>query len=109
MRAHAIRDGDLITLRLEGDLDVAAAPDLRAALDEALSLHPRRLVLDLAQVRFLDSTGLGVLLSRCRRLAERGGEMALARPQAPVARVLELSGALTVMPVVRGRAEEGGP
>ncbi|HEY2056803.1 MAG TPA: STAS domain-containing protein [Amycolatopsis sp.] len=54
--------GRTLVLVLDGDVDLHTAPAVRAALDSALARRPRRLVVDLAAVRFLNCAGLTVLL-----------------------------------------------
>ena len=58
-----------------------------------------RIVADLERVEFMDSTGLGVLVGALRRLKERDGTLALACPQGPVLRVLDVTGLSKVFPV----------
>lgn len=54
--------GRTLVLVLDGDVDLHTAPAVREALDSALAQEPRRLVVDLSAVRFLNSAGLTVLL-----------------------------------------------
>jgi anti-anti-sigma factor len=82
--------GDVLVLSLAGELDLADAPALRDALRGAVERSPRRLVVDLAEVTFVDSTVLGALVEARARI---GGEaFALAAPGLEVRRALEVSG-----------------
>lgn len=56
-------------VRLGGEIDVAAAPDVSEALAEAIVDSTGRLVVDLGPCTFLDSTGLGLLIAANKRLA----------------------------------------
>jgi anti-sigma B factor antagonist len=76
-----------------GEVDMATAPHLRVALDEALSACERDIWIDLSGLRFMDSTGLHELLKVRERLAADGRRLALIAPAGPVRRMLELSGA----------------
>jgi anti-sigma B factor antagonist len=78
-------------LAIEGDLDLVAAPDLRVRLADAAERAPL-LVLDLTNLDFVDSTGLGVLVGTHRRLRDAGGEMRLAGASARIQRVLSVTG-----------------
>lgn len=51
-----------------GDVDIETAPRFRAALDEGLKVGTRRLILDLARVPFIDSVGVGHIVSTYKRL-----------------------------------------
>jgi anti-sigma B factor antagonist len=82
-----------LEVRLAGELDMAAVFRLEPALDRLLAAQDvRALVLDLAGVGFVDSAGLGALLSIRERTSQLGIEMAIARPSDAVRRLLELSG-----------------
>jgi anti-sigma B factor antagonist len=78
-------------VELHGELDLWSSPQLKRTLCELLDAGKNRLVLDLAAVRFMDSTALGVLVGIDRRLAS-DERLALAQPSREVLRVLEMSG-----------------
>ncbi len=61
--------GRALVLVVDGDLDLHTAPAAREAIEAALSHRPRRLIMDLSLVRFLNSTGLEVLLAAQRQAA----------------------------------------
>jgi anti-sigma B factor antagonist len=82
--------GDVLVLSLAGELDLATAPVLRDALRRAVERSPKRLVVDLAEVTFVDSTVLGALVEA--RSALGGDAFALAAPGLEVRRALEVSG-----------------
>jgi anti-sigma B factor antagonist len=84
------RDGATI-VSLAGELDLYNAEDVRAALLEACADEPNVLVVDLAEVTFIDSTALGVLIEARSRLADRNG-FRLAAPGLETRRALEVSG-----------------
>jgi anti-sigma B factor antagonist len=74
-----------------GEIDIATAPQLKSRLVGLLGEGFSRLVVDLSEVSYLDSTGLGVLVAFSRRLPE-DGEVALAQPPGAVSRLLEITG-----------------
>ena len=74
-----------------GELDLAAVPELRMRLADAHRAGAR-LVLDLRDVTFLDSSALSVVLNADRRLAVTGGSLRLAHVSAEVRRVLRICG-----------------
>jgi anti-sigma B factor antagonist len=74
-----------------GELDVATAPDLNATIRDVLSRAPMRLVIDLDQVTFLDSTGLGVLVSTHQRVSAEAGEFVLVCHNRNCLRVMEIT------------------
>jgi anti-sigma B factor antagonist len=84
------RDGAVV-VSLAGELDLYNAEEVRRALLEACAGEPSVLVVDLEDVRFIDSTALGVLIEARSRLADRNG-FRLAAPGLETRRALEVSG-----------------
>ncbi len=74
-----------------GEIDLASAPRLKSSLHKLLEEGHTQFVIDLSGVRYLDSTGLGVLIAFARRLGD-DAELVLAEPPAQVAGLLELTG-----------------
>ncbi len=81
-----------IVLRPRGELDLATVDDFRVAVDTALQQHPMALLLDLADVDFLDSSGIAVLAVALRAQRAHGGALAVVNPQPIVRRALDLVG-----------------
>ncbi len=84
-------DDGVVVVRLTGELDLHNAPVLRETLFRCAEQGPERLVVDLADVTFLDSTVLGVLIETRTKLPNRRGFM-LASPGLEARRALEVSG-----------------
>jgi anti-sigma B factor antagonist len=80
-----------VVVALAGELDLYNAGDVRAALLACCDEQPERLIVDLEQVSFIDSTALGVLIEARSRLSNRRAFM-LASPQIATRRALEVSG-----------------
>ncbi len=78
-------------IRLGGELDLYNANAVREALFEACSDGPERIVVDLSQVEFIDSTALGVLIEARTKVANRKAFM-LAAPGLEARRALQISG-----------------
>ena len=83
-------DGTLV-IRLQGELDLYNADAVREALFACCAEQPQRLVVDLSDVKFVDSTALAVLIEASSRLAEGNG-LVLAAPGRETRRALEISG-----------------
>jgi len=80
-----------ITITVRGEIDMATAPDLRTALDDAIESGASRIVLDCRALEFLDSSGIGVLVAARKRLGE-AGELVIDSPPAHVRKVLDITG-----------------
>lgn len=89
--AGVSENGDAVVVRLAGELDLSNAPTVREALAGALGRGSPRLVVDLSDVTFIDSTALGVLVEARRKLPNRD-DFALAAPGLEARRALEVSG-----------------
>src|SRR4051794_17807172 len=70
--------GEIAVVQVSGWIELASAPKLRETLIEVIDDGHVHLVIDLSEVVFLDSTGLGVLISLLHRLRSRDGSLALA-------------------------------
>ena len=78
-------------MRLAGELDLYNAADVTAALEELAADSPSRVIIDLSEVAFVDSTALGTLVEARRQMGQSG--LVLVAPGHDVARALEVSGA----------------
>ena len=84
------RDG-VDVLSVEGEIDVASAPRLISALNDAVAEAVRSVVIDLTSVEFMDSTGLALLIDAHRRLKRRRKGFAVVCPAGPLRRVFEVT------------------
>jgi anti-anti-sigma factor len=75
-----------------GEIDLSTAGELEERASAVLALDKRCVIVDLEDVGFMDSTGIGVLVSLQRELEERDGSLIVACPDPAVARVFEITG-----------------
>ena len=87
----------LVTVALHGEVDVATVDQVRVALTDAIALRPRTIVVDLSDLSFIDSTGLGALIFGFQRARDAGVRFRLAHPSRSVRQILVLSGLLEVV------------
>lgn len=93
--------GGHVILRLAGELDLQAADGFRQRAEAAMERHDcNRLIVNMKKVSFIDSSGLGAILGRYRRIALRQGRMIIVGPPSHVRAVLEVSGVTRIIPVV---------
>lgn len=91
------RAGGTVTVRLHGEVDVLVVDQVRVALTDALTAGPRSMVVDLSDLSFIDSTGLGALVFGFQRARDAGVAFKLAHPTPGVRQILVLSGLLEVV------------
>ena len=83
-------EGGKALVRLVGRLDLLTAAEVKQRLSQAAAEH-RRLVVDLGQVTFIDSSGLGALVGGLKAARVAGGDLRIARPGDQARTVLELT------------------
>ena len=90
---------DRVVLEIGGEIDVYTAPRLRERLVEVVGSGGTHIVVDLAKVDFLDSTGLGVLVGAHRRLRAGGGSLNLVIPHERLLKIFRITGLDTVFEI----------
>ncbi|WP_392543259.1 STAS domain-containing protein [Oryzobacter telluris] len=86
------RQGEVTVVTVAGEVDVYTAAQLRAALDEEVAADHVQLVVDLDDVTFLDSTGLGVLVGRLKLVRNQSGWLRLVCSNERILRVFRITG-----------------
>jgi anti-anti-sigma factor len=81
-----------VVFALRGELDPHTAPQLAAAVEQALTDETREVVLDLSGILFVDSSGLRVIISTYRTMTDRDGRFVLRAPSATTRRILDVTG-----------------
>ena len=84
-------DNGIMVVAPTGRLDVAGAPALKEAISEVVKNGPPRIVIDMEGVSFVDSTGLGSVISALKQVRGSQGELRLAAPNQQARVVLELT------------------
>lgn len=82
-----------LVVRLRSELDHHAAVEMRAQLDMLLrDRRIQRLVLDLKELKFMDSSGIGFIIGRYKLMARRGGSVAVIHADRRMDRIFEMAG-----------------
>lgn len=92
MRIHHKTQGDHVVVRIGGELDATCAEDLRRVLEELLAVGGRHVVLDLAALDLIDSSGVGTIVWLFKRLEQRGGSLEIEHLQGQPLAVFEILG-----------------
>jgi len=96
MRSH--RDGELHTISLNGEMDLANAGDVEQELIRVEGTDARRILVDLSGLTFIDSTGIKLLLLADARSRGDSRRLVLRRPPDGVRRVLRITGVDDLLP-----------
>jgi anti-sigma B factor antagonist len=97
--------GDRTVVTVIGELDAHVAPDLQTCLDPLLARSACAIVVDLSGVPFIDSTGLGVLVTTLKRVREADGSLDVVVTAPRVLKVFALTGLDVVIPLHATLAE----
>ena len=100
MELKGNRQGDELYLYLAGELDEHSVPQIRDRADKLIDENAglSRAVFNLAGVKFMDSTGIGFLIGRYKKLQRYGMDMYLENPNLGADKILELSGVYSLIP-----------
>ncbi len=86
-------DGSILKAHLAAEIDHHSAKGIREAIDEMLfKLSPDVLVLDFSEVRFMDSSGIGLIIGRAEIAGEIGAEIRISGLSQTLQRIVRLSG-----------------
>ena len=88
--AEPVIDGRCVVV-LSGEADLFGAPRLKEVLLGAIEAGAQRIVVDLTDTHFIDSTTLGVLIGASKRLRPAGGELVLVIDRPPIRKIFEIT------------------
>lgn len=102
------KDG-YMTVQMPKEIDHHCAKELRQEIDRGLeNSHVRNLVFDFSQTEFMDSSGIGVLIGRCRNLGYSGGSVKAVHVSDRVRKIFAVSGLGRLIPIVTEQEIAGG-
>ena len=105
-------DAERHVLAVRGEIDLFSAPELKRVLAESIEAGRIRIVVDLTETTFLDSTALGILIATTKRLRARHGALAIVNVRQSIARTFHITGVdqmLTIMPTREQAIEAVAP
>jgi stage II sporulation protein AA (anti-sigma F factor antagonist) len=89
---------DVLCIRLDGELDHHTAEELRLLASKAIEEENiRHIVLNLEQLKFMDSSGLGVILGRYKQIKQLHGEMVVCAISPSIKRLFDMSGLFKII------------
>ncbi|PWM67966.1 MAG: anti-anti-sigma factor [Clostridiales bacterium] len=100
MKAYSAQDKLIVSL--DGEIDHHSAAEIREGLDKMIAVsRPKVMVLELSGIDFMDSSGLGLVLGRYRRLNEMGSQMVIKNPGARTEKILAMAGVDKLIKIIR--------
>lgn len=92
--------GDKLIVYMLGELDHHSAEEVRNKVDDRLEREScSKLIMDFSGVTFMDSSGIGVVIGRYKKLSAKKGKIYVAKVNGSVKRVFELSGMFKIIPL----------
>ena len=98
-------NGDVCEIRLDGEIDVYTAPRLKEQIVALIEGGCSNVIVDLQNVAFIDSSGLGVLVSALRRARERDGAVRIVCTRENILKIFRITGLDKVFPIFADAAE----
>jgi len=92
-------EGDKTVVSVGGEIDVYTAPKLREQIVQLVEDGQYHLVVDMEEVEFLDSTGLGVLVGGLKRVRAHDGSLRLVCTQERILKIFRITGLTKVFPI----------
>lgn len=102
MKVQTARSGTVLRIKLSGEMDEYSAPAVRRACDKLIDENPaaRKIIINLADVAFMDSTGIGFLIGRYKKAQRSGMTLMVEQPNFAADKVLSISGIYSLIPRV---------
>lgn len=101
------KEGEILYVCIDGDIDHHSAKFIRETIDKEIFLtRPRVMILELSEVDFMDSSGLGLILGRYTRMREIGGLLKLSNPTPQTVKILALAGVDKLIPIMTQNTKE---
>ncbi|MEY4480020.1 MAG: anti-sigma factor antagonist [Bacillota bacterium] len=95
-----------LIVRLQGELDHHTAEKVKSHLEEQIAMNTfTHMLINLNELTFMDSSGLGVLIGRYKQIMERGGQMVVSDVHPSIYRIFEMSGLFKIISVHPSESE----
>jgi len=108
LRIQVRSQDDIRVCSVAGELDAYTAPELRDALDAVLAEGQATIIVDLRELTYLDSTGLGILVGTAKKARHAGGDLAVCCTRPNLLKIFQISGTheiLNLQPTLDEAAE----
>lgn len=99
LKIDVVENDGLVLLKLNGEVDVYTAPKLKSRLIDLVDQGKFKIIVDLEEVDFMDSSGLGVLVGGLKRVRSHDGAIALICTQENILKIFRITGLVKVFPI----------
>jgi anti-sigma B factor antagonist len=98
------QNGQPYVVELTGEIDVYTSPKVKDAIAELIDSGHYNLVINLEKVRYIDSTGLGVLIGGLKRVREHGGSVSLVCTNPQIRKIFDITGLVKIFGIFDSEA-----
>ena len=99
LKIDVVEKDGMAMLKLNGEVDVYTAPKLKSRLIDLVDQGKFKIIVDLEEVDFMDSSGLGVLVGGLKRVRSHDGTIALICTQENILKIFRITGLVKVFPI----------
>ena len=100
MQVKYIKEDKQLIFKIDEEIDHHSSEKIRKRADYEIQVHiPKKLIFDFENVTFMDSSGIGMLIGRYKLVSMFGGKTSIVNVNAPIKKVLEMSGVLKLIPI----------
>ena len=100
MQVKYIKEDKQLIFKIDEEIDHHSSEKIRKRADYEIQVHiPKKLIFDFKNVTFMDSSGIGMLIGRYKLVSMFGGKTTIVNVNAPIKKVLEMSGVLKLIPI----------
>ena len=104
---EAKKNADELMITLHGEIDHHTAVGIRSDIDAIIyEMRPKRAVLDMSEIEFMDSSGLGLIMGRYALMQKLGGELTLRSPNERIQKIFRLAGLERIIKIEEGEENE---
>lgn len=101
MQVNSVIDKNNLYIRLTGELDQSVAETAKSKLDALFGDKSyRNVIFDMSKLSFMDSTGIGIILSRYKKLKRQNIPVYITAPNPQIDKIIRVSGLYTIMPLI---------
>ena len=105
MEMSVREDGEITIIELSGEVDAQRSPEIKSKIRSLIGEGKAKLVVDLAKVKYMDSSGLGVLVSGLKAARKESGDLKLSTLQSEVQNIFELTQLNKVFEIFENQAD----
>ena len=100
MQVKYIKEDKQLIIKIDEEIDHHSSEKIRKRADYEIQVHiPKKVIFDLEDVNFMDSSGIGMVIGRYKLASMLGGKTSLINVKPAIKKVFEMSGILKLIPI----------